>query len=76
MSNSKINIPLISWWSIAITMIFVICRIFNIIEWDIIWILSPLWIPTAIALTITILIGLFILFSYLTLFILAKLKII
>lgn len=53
--NNKKNIftfPLINIWTVIITLIFILMRIYNIIDWSPLWILSPLWIPTFIALSI------------------------
>ncbi len=43
------TIPLINIWYVIVTLIFILMRITNIIDWSPIWILSPLWIPWAIA---------------------------
>ena len=53
MENKSIfKFPLINIWTVIITLIFIIMRISNIIDWSALWILSPLWIPSAIALSI------------------------
>ena len=44
--NKKLfSIPLISHWYVILTLIFVLMRITNIINWSPLWILSPLWLP-------------------------------
>lgn len=43
---------LINIWTVIITLIFIIMQSTNIINWSILWILSPLWIPLFIALSI------------------------
>lgn len=44
--NKKLfDIPLISHWYIILTLIFILMRINNIIDWSPLWILSPLWLP-------------------------------
>lgn len=54
MNNKKtiFTFPLINIWTIIITLIFVLMKIYNIIDWSALWILSPLWIPSFIALSI------------------------
>ena len=54
MNNKKtiFTFPLINIWTIIITLIFVSMKIYNIIDWSALWILSPLWIPSFIALSI------------------------
>ena len=44
--NNKIfSIPLISKWHVIVTLIFILMRVFDIIHWSPLWILSPLWLP-------------------------------
>ena len=47
MNNNKpfLKIPLISKWHILVTLIFIIMKVTNIIDWNPLWILSPLWLP-------------------------------
>lgn len=54
MNNSKniFKIPLINQWTVIITLIFILMRIYDIIDWSPLWLLSPLWIPLVIALFI------------------------
>lgn len=53
MENKPIfKFPLISIWAIIITLIFILMKVTNIIDWSPLWILSPLWIPSFIALSI------------------------
>lgn len=37
-----------------LTVVFIALKILNLITWSWLWVLSPLWIPPAIALTVTI----------------------
>lgn len=37
-----------------LTVVFIALKILNLITWPWLWVLSPLWIPPAIALTVTI----------------------
>ena len=74
MDSKKMTIVLLSPYSIALTLIFIICRALNIIDWHYIWILSPLWIPTAVAVGISITVYLFIGIAYLILFIIDRKK--
>ena len=56
MENTKnlIKIPIINIWYVIITLIFILMRITNIIDWSPLWLLSPLWIPAAIIFAIII----------------------
>lgn len=47
-----IKIPLMNWWYVILTLVFILAKNSGIIDWDPLWILSPLWIPLAIALII------------------------
>ena len=49
-----IKFPLITPYTVIITLLFMISKYMGLIDWDIIWIFSPLWIPSAIALLIMI----------------------
>lgn len=51
-----IKIPLMNWWYIILTLVFILAKNSGIIDWSPLWILSPLWIPSAIALIIWIII--------------------
>lgn len=44
-TKKLISIPLISHWYFILTLIFILMRITNIIDWSPLWILSPLWLP-------------------------------
>lgn len=46
-----LKIPLISKWHILVTLIFIIMKVTNIIDWNPLWILSPLWLPWLFALS-------------------------
>jgi len=52
MENSKFTIPLFSWYYVCITLIFILMRYLEMINWSPIWLLSPLWVPSVIAFTI------------------------
>ena len=48
--NKKlISIPLINHWYVILTLIFILMRVTNIIDWSPLWILGPLWLPWIIA---------------------------
>lgn len=51
-----IKIPLMNWWYVILTLVFILAKNSGIINWGSLWILSPLWIPSAIALSIWIII--------------------
>ena len=44
-TKKLIIIPLISHWYFILTLIFILMRTTNIIDWSPLWILSPLWLP-------------------------------
>ena len=50
MKNNIFTIPLFSWYYIAISLVFILMRCLGLIDW------SPLWLPGAIALSITFII--------------------
>ena len=58
MNNNKtlFTIPLVNIWYIIVTLIFIIMRCLNIIDWSPLWILCPLWLPFAISILIIIVI--------------------
>ncbi len=39
-------------WYVILTLVFILAKNSGIIDWGPLWILSPLWIPSAIALSI------------------------
>lgn len=47
-NKTLIKIPLINKWYVVLTLIFILMRVTNIIEWSPLWILSPLWLPWVI----------------------------
>lgn len=49
MENRKFTIPLLSWYYVGITLIFILMRYLGIIDWSPLWLLSPLWVPSVIA---------------------------
>ena len=51
-TRNIIDIPLFNIWYVIFTLIFILMQITNIIDWSPLWILSPLWIPIALALSI------------------------
>jgi len=59
-----IKIPLMNSWYIILTLVFIFAKNSGIINWSPLWILSPLWIPLAIALIIWIVICLLIYENY------------
>lgn len=53
MENKKLfTIPLFSWYYIGITLVFILMRYLEIIDWSPLWVISPLWVPSAIAFSI------------------------
>lgn len=49
MENKNLfTIPLFSWYYVAITLIFILMRYLQIIDWSSLWLISPLWIPSVI----------------------------
>ena len=52
MENKIFSIPLFSWYYVGITLIFILMRYLEIIDWSPVWLLSPLWVPGAIAFSI------------------------
>ena len=53
-NNSIFKIPLFSWSYVGITLVFILMRYLEIINWSPLWLLSPLWVPAAIAFSIII----------------------
>ena len=56
MKNNIFTIPLFSWYYIAISLVFILMRCLGLIDWSPLWLLSPLWLPGAIALLVTFII--------------------
>ena len=53
MENKKLfTIPLFSWYYVGITLVFILMRYLEIIDWSPLWVISPLWVPSAIAFSI------------------------
>lgn len=46
--------PLVNLWYFVCTLIFILMRVTNIIDWSPIWILCPLWLPWVLALAFVI----------------------
>lgn len=53
-NKTLFKIPLINIWYVIITLIFILMRVTNIIDWSPLWILSPLWIPWILVLSVII----------------------
>lgn len=53
-TKTLFKIPLINIWYVIITLIFILMRITNIIDWSPLWILAPLWIPWILVLSVII----------------------
>ncbi len=51
-TKELIKIPLVSIWYVILTLIFILMKVTNIIDWSPLWILSPLWIPLGLAIGI------------------------
>ena len=54
----KINVSLVGVLNVVIFLAFFFAKIFDKIDWSWWWVFSPLWIPTAILLTICIIVAL------------------
>ena len=48
MEKTNITIPLLGSPTVLLTITFFIAKIFDKINWDWIWVFSPLWIPLAV----------------------------
>lgn len=35
-----------------LTIVFIVLKLYGVIQWSWLWVLSPIWIPTALAITI------------------------
>ncbi len=58
MENKKLfTLPLINKWYVVLTLIFIIMRVTNIIDWSPFWILCPLWLPICIAIILVLFIN-------------------
>lgn len=51
-NNIKFTIPLFSWYYIGISLVFILMRCLELIDWSPLWLLSPLWLPGVIALSV------------------------
>ncbi len=54
-TKNLITIPLINIWYVIVTLIFILMRLTNIVDWSPLWLLSPLWIPWALSLCLLVL---------------------
>lgn len=54
-TKNLITIPLINIWYVVVTLIFILMRLTNIIDWSPLWLLSPLWIPWVLSLCLLVL---------------------
>jgi membrane protein YdbS with pleckstrin-like domain len=54
MSNNNIQVKAsrTSWFMIALTLLFIYLKLTGEILWSWWWVLGPLWIPTAVVLTL------------------------
>ena len=48
MKNNNFTIPLFSWYYVGITLVFILMKYLEIIDWAPLWLLCPLWLPSAI----------------------------
>jgi len=57
-NNTKnlFTIPLISWYYVGITLVFILMKYLQIIDWSPLWLLSPLWLPSVISFSIILII--------------------
>lgn len=53
-NKTLFKIPLINIWYVIVTLIFILMRVTNIIDWSPLWILAPLWIPWILVLSVII----------------------
>ena len=53
-NKTLFKIPLINIWYVIVTLIFILMRVTNIIDWSPLWILAPLWIPWILVLLVVI----------------------
>ncbi len=53
-NKTLFKIPLINIWYVIITLIFILMRVTNIIDWSPLWILAPLWIPWILVLSVIV----------------------
>ena len=58
MNNNKFEITIGGWACQALGIVFVTLKLMHYIDWSWWWVFSPLWIPTAILLTICIIVAL------------------
>lgn len=55
MSNNNTSIRCSGWLSTLLTVLFVGLKLTNCIDWSWWWVLSPLWIPSALVLLVILL---------------------
>ena len=55
MSNNNMSIRCSGWLSTLLTVLFVGLKLTNYIDWSWWWVLSPLWIPSALVLLVVLL---------------------
>jgi len=58
-NKTLFKFPLINIWYVVITLLLILMRIENIIDWSPVWLLCPLWLPFAIAFSIIIILYIF-----------------
>jgi hypothetical protein len=47
------------WFALVLTLVFIVLKLTDQIDWSWWWVLSPLWIPLALVLSIAIIVVLF-----------------
>ena len=65
MNNIKIELGYLPGSTILLTIVFIILKLYNVIGWSWIWVLSPIWITFGL---LGILIPIIILFFYIVMF--------
>lgn len=55
-TNKKITIQLVSPLTVTLFILFFLAKIFDKIDWSWWWVFSPLWIPSALTIGITVLV--------------------
>ena len=43
--------------------VFIVCKLFGVIEWSWLWVLSPFWIPLALVLIVLVIAELYVLLT-------------
>lgn len=68
------KISLFNWWYVVITLIFILMKYLDMIDWGPLWILSPLWIPSFIGIVLMFIVYLLKILISITIFIYDRFK--